>query len=284
MIDLPLPKRFEAADVPKRLAQLVGKSRQKPPLPPPPVVEEPRRTRPSRRSRSRSRCRSRSRPRALPQPDEPLYAAAEPARRPAESAKAGILAFRDKFAGLAQGRSRAAARRGCALQRYRRRRVQRTVGPRSMLTSNAPGSSGGINLASLSRNVGGGGGGGVAAAAPAGVQGVEVGRATSSIGGGGGGGARTGRWRAAARDCRRTDEEIQIVFDRYKAALYRLYNRELRNDPTLRGQMVLRLTIEPDGSVSMCELQATDMNAPELSAQVVDRVRTINFGAKDGVS
>ena len=45
--------------------------------------------------------------------------------------------------------------------------------------------------------------------------------------------------------------------------------------------MVLRLTIEPDGSVSMCELQSTDMNAPELAAQVVDRVRTINFGAKD---
>jgi hypothetical protein len=73
------------------------------------------------------------------------------------------------------------------------------------------------------------------------------------------------------------------VFDRYKAALYRLYNRELRKDPTLRGQMVLRLTIEPDGSVSMCALQASDMNAPELSVQVVDRVRTINFGAKDGV-
>ena len=79
----------------------------------------------------------------------------------------------------------------------------------------------------------------------------------------------------------RTDEEIQIVFDRYKAALYRLYNRELRKDPTLRGQMVLRLTIQPDGSVSMCVLQASDMNAPDLSAQVVDRVRTINFGAKD---
>jgi hypothetical protein len=75
----------------------------------------------------------------------------------------------------------------------------------------------------------------------------------------------------------RTDEEIQIVFDRYKASLYRLYNRELRKDPTLRGQMVLRLTIEPDGSVSMCALQSSDMNAPELSAQLVDRVRHDQF-------
>jgi hypothetical protein len=45
--------------------------------------------------------------------------------------------------------------------------------------------------------------------------------------------------------------------------------------------MVLKLTIEPDGRVSMCALQASDMNAPDLSAQVVDRVRTINFGAKE---
>jgi hypothetical protein len=47
--------------------------------------------------------------------------------------------------------------------------------------------------------------------------------------------------------------------------------------------MVLLLTIEPDGSVSMCVLQSTDMDAPELAAQVVNRVRTINFGAKEGV-
>ncbi len=79
----------------------------------------------------------------------------------------------------------------------------------------------------------------------------------------------------------RTDEEIQIVFDRYKASLYRLYNRELRNDPTLQGQMVLRLTIEPNGSVSFCALSSTDMKAPELVTQVVDRVKTFDFGAKE---
>ena len=71
------------------------------------------------------------------------------------------------------------------------------------------------------------------------------------------------------------------MFDRYKAALYRLYNRELRNDPTLRGQMVLRLTIEPNGTVSFLELQSTDMNAPALVTQVLERVRTFDFGAKD---
>ena len=147
---------------------------------------------------------------------------------------------------------------------------------RSLVTSLAPGSSGGINLSSISRQVGGDGGGG------GGLAGVEAGRVESTIGGGTGpGGAGAGERAWAGGAAGRTDEEIQIVFDRYKASLYRLYNRELRNNPTLRGQMVLRLTIEPNGSVSFLELQSTDMNAPALVQQVLDRVRTFDFGAKD---
>ena len=80
----------------------------------------------------------------------------------------------------------------------------------------------------------------------------------------------------------RTDEEIQILFDRYKAALYRIYNTELRKDPTLRGKMVLRITIEPSGEVSACAVDSSNMNAPEFSAQIVDRVKKFNFGAKEG--
>jgi hypothetical protein len=140
-----------------------------------------------------------------------------------------------------------------------------------MVATQAPGSSGGINLAALSRDVGGGGGDQ--------LEGVQVARATSSIASIGG----PERPLSDGPGPGRTDEEIQIVFDRHKAALYRLYNRELRRDPTLKGQMVLRIRIEPDGSVSLCELQATDMNAPQLSTQVVARVRTFDFGAKDGV-
>ena len=73
------------------------------------------------------------------------------------------------------------------------------------------------------------------------------------------------------------------MFDRHKAELYRLYNRELRRDPTLRGQMILRLRIEPDGSVSLCELKGSDMQAPQLAAQVVERVRGFDFGAKEDI-
>src|SRR5216683_1125367 len=204
---------------------------------------------------------------------------------------AGILAFKDKFASLAQ--DIVVVPLGADARHVAADDVGRPSA-RSLLTGNTPGSSGGINLSSLSRNVGGGGGGGGGGGNGGGGVG---GRGTGGSGGGGIGGAGTGRVvstiapitgtdRPKARGgpgAARTDEEIQIVFDRYKASFYRLYNRELRNNPALKGQMVLRLTIEPDGSVSMCVLRSTDMDAPDLATQVVSRVRTINFGAKDGV-
>ena len=128
---------------------------------------------------------------------------------------------------------------------------------------------------------GGGGGGGAGGTGSGGAGGgIPIARATSAIASIGSGDRPKAHGGPGPS---RTDEEIQIVFDRYKASFYRLYNRELRNNPALQGKMVLRLTIEPDGSVSMCTLQSTDMNAPDLATQVVNRVRTINFGAKEGV-
>ena len=189
--------------------------------------------------------------------------------------KVGILAFKETFASLAE--DQIAPRLG-ADARYSAADEVGHSSSRSVLTTNTPGSSGGINVASLNRSVGGGGGGG---GIGRGGAGMSIGRATSPIASIGGG---TDRPKArGGPGAARTDEEIQIVFDRYKASFYRLYNRELRNNPTLKGQMVLRLTIEPDGSVSMCVLHSSDMNDPDLAAQVVDRVKTINFGAKEGV-
>src|SRR5262249_36520332 len=207
---------------------------------------------------------------------------------------AGILAFKDKFASLAQ--DNVVAPLGADARHIAADDVGRPSA-RSLLSSNALGSSGGINVASLNRSVGGGGGGGGGSGNGGGGGGGRGGGPGGGGGGGGVGGAGEGRKVSPISPITgvdrpkahsgpgpaRTDEEIQIVFDRYKASFYRLYNRELRNNPALKGRMVLRLTIEPDGSVSMCMLQSTDMDTPVLVTQVVGRVRPINFGPKDGL-
>ena len=199
----------------------------------------------------------------------PQVAEAQPESTRQKVKSKGILAFRDSFASRANMQTRADLGASASISNAGAEAVGRPT--RSMVTTNAPGSSGGINLASISRDVGGGAGGA--------IGGVAVTQVASSIGGNG----TSDRPLAGGASAGRTDEEIQIVFDRYKAALYRLYNRELRKDPTLRGQLVLRLTIEPDGSVSMCELQSSDMDAPMLATQIVTRVRGFDFGAKEDI-
>lgn len=206
-----------------------------------------------------------------PTPQQARKAPTEEPVKPAEEAPvaakpAGLMAFKERLAALADTKidpelgAQARINNGAP-----------SVGTpeRSMLTTSAPGSSGGINLAAVSRGLGSGSErnaihGGALTQAASGIGSIAA--ASRPVSGGPGPG--------------RTDEEIQIVFDRHKAQLYRLYNLELRRDPTLQGKIILRLTIEPDGSVSLCQLHGSNMNAPDLAAQVVDRVKTFNFGAK----
>ena len=255
-----------------RARRALHRARQRRPLPPPPVVEQPK---PEEPEPTPEPVLANEPTPDAPAPVEPPAPAPEVAPRQRAEA-AGLLAFRESFADIAERRP--AAQIGSAARVSNAGAGDNRLPTRSLVTSLAPGSSGGINLASFSRQVGGDGGGGGS------LEGVEVGRVTSTIGDGGtgpGGAAGTGDRAWAGGAAGRTDEEIQIVFDRYKASLYRLYNRELRNIPTLRGQMVLKLTIEPSGAVSFLELVSSDMNAPALAAQVLERVRTFDFGAKD---
>ena len=253
-ITLP-PLVVNGEEVPQRVVRLLME--EKKPTPPPAPIEMPK-------------------PKVQKKPvEQPVQVAkAEPkveelAPKEPDAKDQGILAFRAKLAAANDDQvvGRLGAKASIDNSDYAGR------AQRSMLTTSAPGTSGGINLASISRGVGRGNGNG------GGMAGVAVTRASSAISAVG----TPGGDRPVAGDvgvAGRTDEEIQIVFDRYKAALYRLYNKELRRDPTLKGQVILKLTIEPDGTVSMCELKSSDMNAPDLTAQVVERVKGFDFGAK----
>jgi len=264
-VAIPIMDRQPMDQLPERVASLV---RQNLPPPPPAPVEVPQ-IEEELTEPEPELAEADLPPEIVPEAaDEPAVASVEPDTREQVKSK-GILAFRESFA------DRASLRPSPELGSQARVRSagENTVGrtQRAMVTTNASGSSGGINLADISRDVGGGGG--------EGMGGVEISRVASSIGSGG----NADRPLAGGMSAGRTDEEIQIVFDRYKASLYRLYNRELRKNPTLRGQVVLQLTIEPDGTVSFCILQSSDMKAPALSQQVVDRVSAFDFGAKEDI-
>ena len=277
LINIPLPEADEIVEVPERLVELI---RERRPVPPRQQIDEQRaqqreqeqQTKPPPEQEQEQVAAEQQQ--AEPVPNEPAGEGI-PNEPPGQRARqSGILAFRETFAAAAN-RPAAALGTSARITSGGDSAVGRPE--RAMVATLAPGSSGGINVGSISRGLGSGDGDGSGGGSLA--AGVTATREGGVIGGGGGGG---GRPRAGSSGIAgRTDEETQIVFDRYKAALYRLYNRELRNIPTLRGQMVLRLTIEPNGTVSFLELQSTDMNAPNLVAQVLERIRTFDFGAKD---
>src|SRR5262249_55030330 len=112
---------------------------------------------------------------------------------------------------------------------------------RSLISSKAGAGSGGITSANSSRGFGSGAGS---------LTGDTTVAVTSSIGRAGPGPTRTGTSGKAAR----SREEIELVFDKNKGAIYALYSRALRDQPELQGKMVLEFTVAPSGEVTMCRV------------------------------
>jgi TonB family protein len=155
-----------------------------------------------------------------------------------------------------------------------------------MITSNATGGSGGINTAGYSRNTGGGG---LAGRATTLVEGVAGGGGGGGYGGGGqkgvAGGTGTGNGgtvhKGGSGKASRSIEEIRLVFERNKGSFYAIYNRMLRDDPTLQGKVVVELKISPAGSVENVRIVSSELKTPELESKLLARIRTFDFGAKD---
>ena len=268
-IAIPIPDKSKRIELPERMAKLVHAALPPPPPAPEPLFDEEI---PEPEPETEPELAEETPPDLVPESnEEPRVAEVQEPDIKEQVKSKGILAFRDSFASSSLSPPTAQLGSQARVSSAGENAVGRTE--RAMVTTNAPGSSGGINLASISRDVGGGG---------PGMGGVAVSRVSSSIGSGGDG--FSDRPLAGGAMAGRTDEEIQIVFDRYKSALYRLYNRELRKNPTLRGQVIIKLTIEPDGTVSFCVLQSSDMNAPALAEQVIERVTGFDFGAKEDIS
>jgi TonB family protein len=142
---------------------------------------------------------------------------------------------------------------------------------RSMITSKVGAGSGGITSSNSSRGFGTGAGS---------LTGHDTTSVTSSIARSGldsRGPTRTGTSGKAAR----SREEIELVFDRNKGAIYGLYNRALRERAELQGKLVLEFTIAPSGEITMCRVVSSELNDPDLESKIVARVRLFHFDAKD---
>lgn len=254
--------------VPERIAQLVKKKKQAK-LEAPKPVEKPADIKDSSEgAKPPEKTAEASVDRPKPAPAE-----VNRARKRAESR--GVLAFKSNFADLMKDTSPSKAGTAARISVNAQGEASTAPKQQAVIMSQAIiGSSGGINTTTINRQSDIGGAQRIVAAE------VKIARVESAVIAGAKG---VDRPLSKGGSASRTDEEIQIIFDQYKSALYRIYNRELRNNPSLRGKMVLRIVIEADGRVSSCTINSSDLASPALSADIVDRVLKFNFGPKEGV-
>ena len=294
LIKIPIPDRSDTVvEIPKRLVQLVKEDLPKPapvkkPVPKQ-VQEEPKQSKEKPKPTPEKQHEPDKKPKGgSPAKKQTKLASAKgggaaAARKTANHV--GVLKFKDAFKGLMNETPVAKLGTEARLSNKSFRVKGQAVAQRSLVAIQGKGgSSGGISNFGVSRNIGngnvgrlgGGGGSGIGDGSGSGVGFVRVESAIANL-------EESSRPTSDGLAAGRTDEEIQIVFDRYKAALYRIYNRELRRDPTLRGKILMRISIEPNGSVSMCKVESTDLASPELVANIVERIKRFNFGPKEGV-
>jgi TonB family protein len=293
----PQENRAAAPDLPPRVAKLLMEPRAIVP-PPPPAVTKPDRALPQADSKV-DKPQAKPEPKAPvpearnPQPNKPPGEALDNARKKASGV--GLLAMKDQLSELTGAplavQLKADIKPGAGVGTGSGPGVgagnEAGLPVRSMITSNATGGSGGINTAAYSRNTGGGG---LAGRATTLVEGVAGGGGGGGFGGGGvagskgngsgmaGGGTlqRSGSGKAS-----RSIEEIKLVFERNKGAIYAIYNRALRDDPSLQGKVVVKLTISPAGNVVDVRVESSELKASELEAKLLARIRSFDFGAKE---
>ena len=243
---LPVPERakVKTPDISDRVVKLlIEKKAPPPPPPPPPKIEEKK--------------------------PEPVKKIEEPKPKPTareQAQKSGLLKLQDQLADL---RDSSVLDKAAMTQNLSGKVGETTRSERSLITSKVGGSSGGINTASLSRGYGGGAGS---------LSGHSTTQVTSSVltAKGADDVQRTGTGKAS-----RSEEEIALVFDRNKGAIYSIYTRALRDKPDLQGKLVLELTISPQGEITKCEVVSSELKDPELERKLVARIKLFRFEARD---
>jgi TonB family protein len=269
MVDLPEKERFKKQSLPPRLARLILEQKKAPPPKPKPVkkkvVEKKKKEPKKEKPKEAKKPEPEKKPRKQVAKKTPPPSSVEQARK--KAASSGLLAFADQLADL---REEPAVPSTAGVQKRAVSGKRTTSAQRSLITSGAARGSGGINTAALSRDTGG-----------QGLGGRSTTRVTSRAAEAKKAQTTASKGKGKNHKSHRTREEIQTVFDQNKGAVYALYNRALRKDPTLRGKVVLELTISPGGRVTKCRIVSSELNDKKLERKLVSRIKLFKFLAKD---
>lgn len=246
--------REQKEALPPQLARVLL-DKQEIPEPPKPEPKPKEKEKPKEKKKEKPKEKKKEKPKPKPQPVDLVKKARE------EAAVAGVLAFQDDLADMRDSLdmselSNANVSRGPA---------EAAKVERSIITSKAKSTSGGIATAALSRDTGG-----VALSGKEDTKVVSPIDQTSGKKGKAGGTSTAGG---------RSDQNVRREMDKSKGAIFAIYNRALRKDPTLQGKFVFEMLIDPSGAITEIKLISSDLNDPALERKILSRVKLIRFPA-----
>ncbi len=249
----------EEAQLPPRVAKLIFEKRVEPKPKPKPVVKKPK---PKPEAKKKPLPKKKEPPKVAkkpaPKPKKPPVDALEQARKKASSS--GLLALQDSLADL----------RDQSVDELKGSRRLNDSGStarkteRALITSKVGSGSAGINTSQMSRSTGSTQ---LVARTATEVKSTITKKSLKKK-------SRDGRGAS------RSHEDIQIVFDKNKSAIFNIYNRALRKDPSLQGKLVFQISIAPSGKVTSITLISSELGDGALERKLLARIKMINFGAK----
>jgi outer membrane biosynthesis protein TonB len=210
----------------------------------------------------------------VPKKEQPSPAAAAAAPQPSAreiAQQSGLMQFRDQLAAVrSQNAISASTNQPLQVESSITSTTNSTPKGERLAAANG---SGGIGSTSGKSVVGSQNGTNLGNRRTASVQ-SGIGYGTGAPQGNGG----TGSGAAASRSL----QDLQLAFDRNKSSFFSIFNRAARETPGMEsGKIVMSLTIAPDGSVTRCDIVSSSFNDAALEEKIVQRVRLMNFGAKN---
>jgi len=76
---------------------------------------------------------------------------------------------------------------------------------------------------------------------------------------------------------KRSADEIERVFQKNKSGIFNIYNRALRKNPSLSGQVVVELTIAPSGEVTRVKILSSELGDEVLERKLVLKIKRFKF-------
>ncbi|MBL4583645.1 MAG: AgmX/PglI C-terminal domain-containing protein [Pseudomonadales bacterium] len=260
-ISVPEIKREQAEKLPEHLARVIIKRKKMAPPPPPKIVKK----KPQEKLKETKKEIIKKAPikqiAAVKKKSKPVQTVSQAKKK---AASAGLLAFQDDLMAMRQKAKPSQA----SNQRLSNSGAKAAKKTRSLIGSKQLKGSGGIRTASLSRDTG--------------RTSLSAHQSTAVVSGI----ESADSLQLANNDAEdsvksRSIEEVRRIFDRNKGAIYALYNRAIRKNPSLQGKVVLELVIEPSGIVSACQIISSELNHKRLERKLITRIKMFSFGEKD---